>query len=170
MLQASDMLDHAARLVGTQGANDADFRRAVSASYYAAFHLVCAAVASQACPPSPPGLRGRFQRGLEHGVMKKAMEPFYSSQNFPAHSARLGVSCAFSSDIAEVAELFSQLQDSRQLADYDIDDTAGVVGLPWASDCVDKARRLFAAWDRAKTTEEARFFLASLVFGNKWSK
>jgi hypothetical protein len=170
VLQASDMLDHAARLVTTPAATDADLRRAVSASYYAAFHLICAAVAAQACPPTPNGLRGRFQRGLEHGVMKISMEPFRSSKSLASHTSKLNVSSAFSPDVAEVAELFGELQDARQVADYDFADAGGTVGLSWASDCVGKARRLFAAWDRAKTTEEAKLFLASLIFGNKWAK
>ena len=139
VLQASDMLDHAARLVSTPAATDADLRRAVSASYYAAFHLLCAAVAAQACPPTPQGLRGRFQRGLEHGIMKNSMEPFRSTKGLALHSSRLSVSSVFSPDIAEVAELFGELQDARQIADYDFEDAGGIVGLSWASDCVGKA-------------------------------
>ena len=170
MLHARDLLDHAARLVTAHGATEADFRRAVSASYYAVFHLIGTSVAEQACPPSPIGLRGRFQRGLEHGIMKKAMEPFRNKQNFPVHSAHLGVLCRYSPDLAEVAEMFDELQDARQVADYDIEDSKGMVGLSWASNCVNKAERLFDAWNRVKASDEAKFFLASLIFGNKWSR
>lgn len=170
MLHARDLLDHAARLVTAHGTTEADFRRAVSAAYYAAFHLIGTAVSEQACPSSPTGLRGRFQRGLEHGVMKKAMEPFRSKQNFPVHSANLGVLCCYSPDLAEVAELFDELQDARQVADYDIEDSRRTISLSWASNCVNKAERLFDAWNRAKASDEAKFFLASLIFGSKWSR
>ncbi len=102
--------------------------------------------------------------------MKSSMEPFRNSKSLTLHTSKLSVSSAFSSDLAEVAELFGELQDARQLADYDYEDAGGTVGLSWASDYVSKARRLFVAWDRAKTTEEAKLFLTSLIFGNKWAK
>jgi hypothetical protein len=170
VLQAKEMLDHASRLVGNAASTDADYRRAVSASYYAVFHLISAAVAEQACPPTPHGLRGRFQRGLEHGVMKNAMEIFQDQQKFPQHSTKLGIPCGFSSDIAEIAELFGELYYARQFADYEVEDSKGTVKHSWASGWVDKARLVFDDWDRAKSTEEAKFFLASLIFGNKWAK
>jgi len=102
--------------------------------------------------------------------MKNAMASFITQDSLKRLSSDIGVACAFSPDIAEIAKAFGELQDARHLADYDVMDSEGKVGLSWASECVDKAERIFEAWDRAKTTDEARLFLASLIFGNKWAK
>lgn len=170
MLQAKDMLDHASRLIANVSNTDADYRRAASASYYGVFHLINGAVAEQTCPPAPLGLRGRFQRGLQHGLMKETMANFLTQQSYGNYTNKTGVSCGFSQDIADIAQAFSELQDARQLADYDVEDSRGIVNHSWASGWVNKAKLVFDAWDRVKATDEAKFFLASLVFGRHWLK
>lgn len=161
---AEELLDHASRLLKSP-ATEADVRRAVSASYYAVFHLIAAAVAKQASPVSPPGLTGRIQRVLEHRAMKNAMESFRTHDSCAKLSANIGIPCAFSLDLAEIAKAYGELQDARHLADYDVVDTNGTVGLAWASDCFEKGRRIFEAWERTRTSDEARVFLAS---SNLW--
>jgi hypothetical protein len=169
VLRAEELLDHSSRLLKSPS-TDADLRRAVSASYYAVFHLLSAAVASQVSPPSPQDMSGRIQRLLKHREMKIAMESFRTRDSCTALSANLGVPCAFSPDLGEIAKAFGELQDARHLADYDVVDSNGTVGLAWASDSFDKAKRIFEAWERAKPTDEARLFLATLIFGTKWAK
>ncbi len=166
---AEDLLEHASRLLKLPN-TEADLRRAVSASYYAVFHLLSGAVASQVSPASPPGMRGRIQRVLEHRAMKNAMELFRTPESCAKLSANLGIPCPFSADLAEIAKAYGELQDARHLADYDVVDSSGTVGLAWASDSFDKANRIFEAWERAKSTDEARLFLATLIFGAKWAK
>lgn len=117
---AEELLDHASRLLKSP-ATEADVRRAVSASYYAVFHLIAAAVATQASPASPPGLSGRIQRVLEHRAMKNAMESFRTQDSCAKLSANIGIPCAFSFDLAEIAKAYGELQDARHLADYDVD-------------------------------------------------
>jgi hypothetical protein len=102
--------------------------------------------------------------------MKNAMASFVTRDSLKKLSADIGVPCAFSQEIAEIARAFGELQDARHLADYDVLDSEGKVGLLWASECVDKAKRTFEAWDRAKSTDAAKLFLASVIFGNKWAK
>lgn len=172
MLRAEDLLDHASRLLATatDPGVETDFRRVVSASYYAVFQLITSAVVEQMCPPTPHGLRGRSQRALEHGTMKKAMASFLTADSVKRLPETVRVPCTFSRDLAEIAQTFAELQDARQLADYDVVDAEGIVSLSWASDCLDRARRTFEAWDRAKATDEAALFLAALVFGAKWIK
>ena len=166
---AEELLDHASRLLKSPNA-EADLCRAVSASYYAVFHLISAAVASQVSPPTPLGMSGRIQRVLEHRAMKNAMESFRTQDSCTKLSANIGIPCAFSPDLAEIAKAYGELQDARHLADYDVVDSNGTVGLAWASDSFDKAKRIFEAWERAKSTDEARLFLATLIFGTKWAK
>ena len=170
MLQAKELLDHAARLVANKTSTDADFRRAVSASYYAVFHLISGAVAGQACPPTPPELRGRFQRALDHKSMKNTMQSFVSLDSLKNLTNDTGISCVYNKDIADIARAFGQLYDAREFADYDVVDSTGTVKVQWASDWVDKAQLIFDAWDRAKSKDESKLFLASLIFGNKRAK
>ena len=170
MSQADDLLDHAARLIATPAVSDIDFRRGVSASYYAVFHLISAAVAAQVSPQEPVGLRGRCQRALEHRAMKNAMARFLTPEGVKRLAEEVAVPCAFSQDIATIAKAFGDLQDERHLADYDVVDAEGKVGLSWASESLNKAKLLFEAWDRVQPTGEAKLFLAAVIFGNKWTK
>jgi len=67
----------------------------------------------------------------------------------------------------QVPRAFSQLYDAREFSDYDVVDSGGAVKFSWASDWVDMTKLAFDAWDRVKSTDEAKLFLASLIFGNK---
>jgi hypothetical protein len=138
---ADDLLDHASRLLAAPAAADIDDRRVVSASYYAAFHLISAAVAEQVSPQEPVGLRGRCQRALEHRAMKNVMARFLTPDSVKKLSEEVAVPCAFSHDIAMIANAFGELQDERHLADYDVVDAKGKVGLAWASESLDKAKQ-----------------------------
>lgn len=102
--------------------------------------------------------------------MKNAMARFLTPDSVKRLSAEVAIPCAFSHDIATIAKAFGDLQDERHLADYDVVDSEGKVGLSWASESLDKAKLLFEAWDRAQSTNEAKLFLASVMFSNKWAK
>jgi hypothetical protein len=166
---ADELLDHALRLLAASPVADIDCRRAVSASYYAVFHLLSDAVATQVSPLSPPGMSGRIQRLLGHRPMRDGMTPFSDSNKWNTFSTNLGIPCVFSSDLAVIAQSYAELQDARHLADYDVIDANSSVGLSWASDCLNKAKLAFDAWNRVKSTDEARLFLATLIFGVRWA-
>lgn len=101
--------------------------------------------------------------------MREAMVPFSDSKKWNIFSTNLGIPCEFLPDLAVIVEVYANLQDARHLADYDVLDAKGTVGLSWARDCLDKAKLAFDAWNRVKATDEARLFLATLVFGVKWT-
>ena len=165
---ADELLDHTSRLLAAPAVADIDCRRAVSASYYAVFHLLSDAAADQVSPPTPPGMSGRIQRLLGHRPMRDAIAPFSDRNKWNVFSTNLGIPCVFSPDLAVIAQAYAELQDARHIADYDVVDAKGTMGLLWASDCLDKARLAFDAWNRIKSTDEARLFLATLIFGVKW--
>ena len=50
---AEELLDHSSRLLAGDATAEVDYRRAVSAAYYAVFHLISAAVAAQVSPEEP---------------------------------------------------------------------------------------------------------------------
>jgi glutaredoxin-related protein len=117
-------------------------------------------------------MSGRIQRLLGHRQMRDAMAPFSDSnkwKDFSTKPGMIGVPCVFSQDLAVIAQTYAELQDARELADYDVVDAKGTIGRLWASDCLDKSRRAFDAWNRVKSTDEARLFLATLIFGVKWA-
>jgi len=170
---AEELLDHAAWLLNRepgQTVPGVDVRRAVSASYYAIFHLLSAAVSEQLSPSLPVGLRGRTQRALEHKVMKNAMEAFASPDAFARLPRDLGIREPFSLDLSRVAKAFSKLQEARYIADYDVLDGDGVVGLTWGTENLKVAQEVFATWNSVKASENAKVFLAALILGSNWKK
>ena len=167
---ADDLLGHATRLLANTECNEADYRRSVSASYYATFHLISAAVAAKACPPGPPGLRGKWQRTLDHRAMKNGMAYFLTPESIRKFSADTVLPCIFSPDLSEIAKAFGELQEARNLADYDIVDSDGTVHILWASDCLEEAKHIFEAWRRVQEADEAKLFLVCLIPGTKWAR
>ena len=90
----------------------ADLRRAVSAAYYALFHLLISeTVAHWSLDSSRDGLARMF----EHRVMAKASERIRDAKLFPF----IGQDPAVVRQLRTVAKAFSRLQDERQIADYD---------------------------------------------------
>jgi len=115
----ADFLIHAANLVAaskTSGCEQIDLRRAVSAAYYAVFHLLTMAAAESWAVPTD---RVRFARLFEHGKMKNA------SNGLPARiDKRLGAKpsasdVAIGDELKFISEEFKALQDDRHIADYD---------------------------------------------------
>jgi len=95
------------------------------------------------------------------------MQAFVTQDSLRKLSTDTGITCVYNREIASLARAFGQLYDAREFADYDVVDSAGAVDFSWASDWVDKAKRAFDAWHRVKSADEAKVFLASLIFGNK---
>lgn len=102
--------------------------------------------------------------------MKNTMQSFVTQDSLKNLTKDTGISCVYNKDIADIARAFGQLYDAREFADYDVVDSGGTVKVLWASDWVDKAQLIFDAWERAKAKDEAKLFLASLIFGNKRAK
>lgn len=143
----------------------ASLRRAVSTAYYAVFHLLAAGAASQASLAVPVGLSERVQRALEHGAMKEAAKRFESG-NLPDHIKPL-VTNPLPAPLAAVARSFVRLQDERHKADYDV---SSRFERARAQNAVALATQLFVDWDSVRNTDDARVFLASLMFWKLWSK
>lgn len=145
-------------------------RRAVSASYYSVFHLLSAAVAEQMSPKTPPGLRGRTQRALDHGAMANVATQFAKSGGSGGQPIDIGLSEPVSDGLARVAKNFVNLQEARYLADYDILDVANEVQPRWALECGKMADQVFQDWSAEKGTDGGNVFLAALMIGNRWKK
>ena len=169
MALASDLLEQAKflslREVGRGRPRQASLRRAASTAYYAVFHLLAGEAASQASPGSPRGLRERVQRALAHETMKQAANAFQAA-NLPRHVASVAPT-PVPQEIVAIATSFVLLQEARHRADYALTeqfDRTRVQAL------VNEAEQVFRLWDRVRDTDDARVFLASLIFWKLWSK
>jgi len=162
-----DLLEQAQFLVHREPRKprQASLRRAVSTAYYAAFHLLGSEAARQSSPISPIGLRAKVWRSLDHGTMRDAAKRF-ESRNLPA-AIKLLATDPLPGALVAVARNFVRLQEERHEADYDL---ASRFDRARAQDAVGLAARLFAYWNAVRNTEDARVFLASLMFWKLWSR
>jgi hypothetical protein len=167
---AEDLLEHSRELLNGSP-KEVELRRSVSAAYYAIFHLLSAAVAGQVSPDTPPGLRGRTQRALDHSSMVNAAKQFRKQGGPPSAIPRdIDLKSPTSQELANVADAFVVLQEARYLGDYDILDANRQISLRWAQDCVEKAENAFRDWRKEMNSEGARVFLASLILGQRRNK
>ncbi|MGD0481352.1 MAG: hypothetical protein ABSA42_14350 [Terracidiphilus sp.] len=158
---AQDLLEQSQFLVRREPGKpkQASLRRAVSTAYYAVFHLLAWEAANQATPTSPSGLTVRVTRSLEHNSMKRAAQQFESG-NLPDAIKPL-VSSSVPAVLIEAARNFILLQDERHAADYDL---TRAFSRARAQTAVDAAARVLANWNAIRDTDDARTFLAALIF------
>jgi hypothetical protein len=97
--------------------------------------------------------------------MKAAANAFQSSPTPPRIVALIGT--AIPASLVSVARGFIRLQDERHNADYDLADQ---FDRNRVQDLIQEADRVFREWDAVRSTDEARAFLAALMFWNLWSK
>lgn len=97
--------------------------------------------------------------------MKDAAKRFESG-NLPDHIRSL-IANPLPAQLIAIAQNFIRLQEERHKADYDL---ATRFERARAQDAVALAVQSFADWEMIRNTDEARVFLASLMFWKLWSK
>jgi hypothetical protein len=108
-----ELLAHALDLVHAQPQSQLTLRRAVSAAYYAVFHfLVFEATAHW----DNSGLRTTLGRAYDHGLMKSTSNRILDGREFPYTNEDPQIV----KDLRELAQGFSQLQEDRHFADYNL--------------------------------------------------
>ncbi|HMC10508.1 MAG TPA: hypothetical protein VKH44_04430 [Pirellulaceae bacterium] len=162
---AEDLLEQAEHLASRERKRpkQASLRRAVSAAYYALFHLLVDEAASTLV--TDRNLRLLVARAFEHGHMKHAASSFASAalpQNLAAIAGR-----KIPKDLQEVAATFIDLQEARHEADYNF---AERFTRTEVQRHIHRARRAFAAWTRVKGQKIARVFLAALLLARRWDR
>jgi uncharacterized protein (UPF0332 family) len=141
----------------------ASLRRAVSAAYYALFHMLIDDAVLKLIPIAPDLLRVQAQRAFTHRDMRNACEQFTKPSN---PIARLLVR-PVESELQTVAETFVELQFRRHSADYDLTqifDRMEVLGI------IGRARDAIITWNRVRNTPNANVFLAALLLNNRWNR
>jgi hypothetical protein len=160
----SDLLRQAKQLARLEPRHPrpASLRRAVSAAYYALFHLLIHEATRTLI--SAPDLRNRFARAFDHGDMKAASNAF---ANPPADLKRLTGGTPIPPDLQTVAETFAMMQEERHHADYDLGKNFTRVEVNNLVATVDQAFRL---WPALRTDPATRSYLAALLLWKKWNR
>jgi hypothetical protein len=157
----------------------ASLRRAVSAAYYALFHLLIRDASRSLTRGADKRLRLLLPRAFSHEEMASACKTFASSGTMPAIIATIYPGFVNPPEIASVAQAFIDLQKARYDADY-------ATHRRWtrtmALSEVERAEQAFASWATVQplskrtagvaapspaVVEAARLFLAWLVFQKK---
>ena len=142
----------------------ASLRRAVSASYYALFHLLVDDATRRMFPGRDRApLRHCLARAFLHGDMKKVAQQFSNDSVSPKFAPGLNHQ-ALQPELVGVAKAFVDLQQARHEADYD---TARRFTRREVLDLLEEAEQAFADWRHVRRSIQAETFLAGLLaFGN----
>ena len=109
----NDLLGHALSLVHAQPPSELTLRRSVSAAYYAVFHLLIFEATQHW---DNVALRTTLARAYDHGLMKSTSNRILDSREFPYFNENPKVV----RQLREIAQDFSQLQEDRHFADYNL--------------------------------------------------
>jgi uncharacterized protein (UPF0332 family) len=148
-----ELLESAISLLQVTPETQANLRRAVSSAYYALFHLLI----GEACKNwARQEQRARLARKFEHGRMLEA------SRRCDTH--RRAAEGSTEKHLFTVAHAFSQLQEKRHAADYDLSrifqDTEVALDIFLAQDAFD-------SWSKIKNEQISQDYLFSLLFKDK---
>lgn len=181
-----DLLEQATHLAFREPKRprQASLRRAVSAAYYALFHLLLQDTASDIAPITPPGLRHLVARALSHNEMKNvckgfvggntayvksiapgAKKPFQSSE-IPPSTQRV-LNFPLENDLISVLIAFVELQEARHDADYN---TATALNRPDVLLKIQLAHNAFQDWARIKSTPNATVLKTALLLQKQWGR
>jgi hypothetical protein len=144
----------------------ASLRRAISAAYYALYHLLVSAGANAMAPRQPTALRARVGRAFAHAEMKQVCQQFQGG-HVGALSAAVQalMNGPMEPELAMIAEAFVELQEARHKADYD---TTEVFSRADVLSAIDLATQSFAAWKAVNGKPNANAFLATLLLNRQW--
>ena len=166
----ADLLEQARHLATRERKKpkQASLRRAVSASYYALFHLILDSGSRQFT--SDKQLRLLVPRAFVHSEMKKAAKTFASGGTLPAN-IRAVYSGVIPVELKKVAQAFVDLQEARHKSDYDLNTT---FTRSEVEDLVSVAEEAFACWKAVQAMPAERsgveLFLISMLLWERWHK
>jgi hypothetical protein len=158
----SDLLQQARWLAQNEPKRprQSSLRRAVSAAYYALFHLlVDESTRLLVSGESRGALRGALARSYSHNAMKKAAQSFAGGTLPRIYAPALG-GHPVPPDLRSVADAFIALQQARHEADYDI--TKRWTRLE-ALEHIALTEQAFTDWARVRSSAEADAFLVALL-------
>jgi uncharacterized protein (UPF0332 family) len=155
MAYHDDLIEHAIFLSQLNLPDDpkqVDLRRAVSAAYYALFHLLTTEAAQNW---KHQNQRNRFARRFDHNTMRKCSSRV-SARALPADPDALGIA----TDLKLVADSFVSLQEDRHTADYD---NSKVWSRTEVWDTMIQAQDAMTAWACIREKDMAQDYLFDLM-------
>ena len=163
-----DLLEQAELLIETDARRpkQANLRRAVSAAYYALFHLLIDEASKRVVAESDqPALRRLIARAFTHRDMKEACKRFANGTS--DKQVRLETVCGtpVSQALRNIAREFVALQEARHEADYDL--TVRLTRNEVKA-LVERVSNVFVIWESEKQQDSTKLFLMSLLFGDRW--
>ena len=165
MTLPADLLKQAGFLVGREPKrpSQASLRRAVSASYYALFHLLVGeATRLMFSGRGRATLRPIVARAFRHSTMK-ALARQFATPGGPAKLAPALHAQPIQPALADVAATFQELQQARHEADYDL---SRRFTRPEVLLLIDLTQQAFDDWQSVRGTLQADTFLAGLLIYN----
>jgi hypothetical protein len=157
MAYHDDLLSQALHLVHTAPSTQASLRRAVSSAYYAVFHLLIAEATSNW---NNVKLRAALGRAYDHGIVRTASNRLSTTRDFPF----TGEDPQVVGSLRFVALTFTQLQEDRHFADYNL---TGDLDPTDALNQVQSAEKVFKAWPSISSHQIVQEYLVSLVVKNR---
>jgi hypothetical protein len=148
-----DLLAHALELVQISPPTQLTLRRAVSAAYYAVFHLLIAEATSNW---GNAALRPALGRAYDHGLMKTASNRIVDANKFPF----IGEDAMVVKSLRLVAQTFAHLQEDRHFADYDLTEDLDPADALFQ---VKSAQEIFDTWPTIRDEQIAQAYLVSLL-------
>ncbi|MBI2924584.1 MAG: hypothetical protein HYY24_02640 [Verrucomicrobia bacterium] len=141
-------------------------RRAISAAYYAFFHLLTAESTFFVVGGSSTSLslRQALVRAFQHRQMKEVCKWFARGTGFlPDYIKSLPQARVVPPELQSMAQTFIDLQEMRHLADYSL---AATFVRADALRAVTMADAVFLDWSRIRRHGAARLFLLLLLAGD----
>jgi hypothetical protein len=153
MAYHDDLLTQALQLIRVTPPSQLALRRAVSAAYYAVFHYLIAEATSNW---NNVPLRTALGRGYDHSTMKAASNRILNLKDFPY----TGGEPTAVANLRFVAQTFSQLQEDRHFADYNLTKDLDPVE---ALTQVKSAEKIFTIWSTIREEQIVQAYLVSLL-------
>jgi hypothetical protein len=153
----------------------ASLRRAISAAYYALFHLIAEDSANVLAPPTPAGLRKVIRRAFQHAQMKNACKEFVEANTARQNGKQSSLPASVENIIAfpldpqliVVLTAFVELQEARHKADYDLSDQWNRLDV---LNKIHLTRQAFLAWSNVRSTANVSVLVSGLVFRKEWGR
>jgi uncharacterized protein (UPF0332 family) len=162
----SDLLRQADHLVRREPRRpkQASLRRAVSAAYYALFHLLTYEASSIFVKDDR--LLALVNRTYNHGEMNNVSKSFAKGA-MPKKFDSVKATIAVPNELKDVAQAFVDLQQARHEADYNL---AKNFSRSEALALISQVEKAFKDWDKVRKTDCSRLYLGCFLLWEKWEK
>lgn len=140
-----------------------NLRRAVSAAYYALFHLLTEAATRSICARRTESLEPVIRRTFEHRAMRRVCEQFARGTP-PPHWDR--ATAAVPDTLRRIARTFVDMQGNRHEADYDFSQKYTRSDV---DNMIQQCEQALARWQKLRRADRpvTDSFLLALLFGGR---